>query len=300
MEESLLTCVSIGVVARDILEDDMYVDIYPIEIQPNKNGETSKKRGGTVASDKNSGELTVVDNLSSSVKDMDDMVNVINVSRTDLITAKWLPDGDTHLLTPPNVCKGETVRLFRYADTDKYYWQTLYNQLELRKLEKRTIVVSNKTSIDITPEELLKYSYFCTMDSINKIVHLHTSMTDGEYTSFDITIDTKEGMLEITDGKGNSIFLESQDDRITTTTNKEIVNNTVDKTENIHHKHTVNLVKYAVNHQNGDELLKILYDLVTANINDLGVGNLGANVARTSNTVDSYKLIQQRLAAYMS
>jgi len=282
LTRSLLRNISIGIIVKDILEDDLYIDIAPIEIQTGIDG-----------------ELSVTNNLEHTVISPDGTIANIKVTRSDIIKAKWMPYGDTNRLEPPTVCKGERVRIYQYSDTDQYYWTTLYNELELRKVEKRTIVVSNKASIEIPADELLDHTYYAIMDTINKLVKLRTSTTDGEYTTYDITIDTREGQLEIIDGKGNQIHLDSQTDILTTSINKQIINNTIDKTENISHKHTVNLVKYAVNHHNGDELLQIIYDLVTDNINDLGVGNLGADVPRKQSTIDSYKQIQTRLAAYM-
>jgi len=279
--ESLLKTVSVGIVARDILEDDLYVDVYPIELHPGRDG-----------------ELTRVTKHKNVITDTYDNIEHLNVTQTDLIKARWLPDGDTNRLEPPTVCKGETVRLLRYSDTDVYYWTTLYNQLELRKLEKRTMVVSNKASILVPVEDLLKHSYYTTVDTINKIVHLHTSTTDGEYTSYDITIDTKEGMLEITDGKGNRIFLESQDDRMTIEANKEIVTNTTHRTSNVRQHSQTNVKTWHVSN-GADELVKTLSDFVQVVHDSVGDGNLGIPVPMSSGTQSALDAIKARLDGFI-
>jgi len=259
LTQSLFRNISIGIVVKDILEDDLYVDIAPIEIQTSIDG-----------------ELSATNDLEHTSISPDGTIANIKVIRSDIIKAKWVPLAATNRLEPPTVCKGERVRIYQYSDSDQYYWTTLYNELELRKLEKRTIVVSNKSSIDIPPEELLNHSYYVIMDTINKIVKLRTSTTDNEYTTYEITIDTKEGQFEIIDGKGNQIHLDSQTDSLSFT-----------------------IGKYAVHNHNGDEFLKIINDLIDANINDQGVGNLGALVGRSSATINAYTAIKNRLIQYM-
>jgi len=281
LTESLLRHVSIGVVAKDILEDDMYVDISPLEIQPAIDG-----------------DLTSLTKHSNTVTSPDGNITVVKVDQTNLIKAKWLPDGDTNRLEPPTVCKGELVRLFKYSDTDKWYWSTLYNQLELRKLEKRTIVVSNKKSIDISADQLLANSYFLTMDSINKLVKFFTSDTDGEYTTWEVTFDTEEGIFEITDGKGNQIILTARDDTLETSTNARIINNTTDKTDNIRNHYQINVNTFHV--QNGsNELIQTLVDYVQVVHDQLGVGNLGADVGLKGSTKSALKNIQSRLRTFI-
>jgi phage baseplate assembly protein gpV len=66
-------------------------------------------------------------------------------------------------------------------------------------------------------------SYWLEVDTKNKSVKFHTAMNDGEYTEYDITINTKDGTLKVTDKKNNYIYLESKKDTITVNTNKDII-----------------------------------------------------------------------------
>ena len=296
VNESLLKPFSIGIVARDILEDDLYVDIAPIELHPNLDG-----------------ELTSPTEYSNTIASATDEVEVIKVTKTNLIKAKWLPYGDTNRLEPPTVCKGESVVLYRYSDTDKYYWTTLYNQLEYRKLEKRTIVLSNKKSINVAPDALLDNSYYMTTDTINKVIKLHTSTTDGEYTEYDITIDTADGQFELIDGKGNRIYLNSQDDLLELDTNSDIVTNTqhtthnsdtdmtintTDRTENVSNHLQINLKTYAVDN-GSDELIQTITDFVQAVSDAIGIGNVGAPVPMDGDTKSALAAIKARFAGFM-
>jgi len=280
LTESLLKLWSLGIVTKDILEDDLYVDIAPIEIHASIDG-----------------ELSATTDIKHKATTSDGVISNINVTQSDIIKAKWLPYGDTNRLEPPTVCKGERVRIYKYADTDQYYWNTLYNELELRKLEKRTIVVSNKASIDVPPDQLLENSYYYIIDTINKLVKLRTSDTDGEYTTYEITIDTKEGKLEILDGKGNSIFLDSQIDTLITSTNLSIINNTIEKIDNILDHYQINVNTYHV-YNGQDELIQTLMDFVQTCHDALGVGNLQADVPMSSSTKDAFDGIKARLAGF--
>lgn len=315
--QTVLKTVAIGIVASDIKEDESYIDVFPIEIQPGRDG-----------------ELTSSEDFSNKITNMSGQVDIVMATKTDLIKAKWLPDGDTNRLEPPTVCKNEWVRLIRYSDHDQYYWTTIYNQLELRKLEKRTVVVSNKRSIDVAPEELLKHSYHSQMDTINKLVHLHTSDTDGEYTAYDIAIDTKEGQLEIIDGKGNRIFLDSQDDKLVVEINKiietktkdhtnnndklvnnsdtSITNNTMTKTDNaeteyvintgtktetIQGAHTINLQTLAISN-GSDELVSLISELAQALADAKGIGNLMLPVPMDGDTIAAALDIKARVDGF--
>jgi len=295
LKNSLLEVMSVGLVAKDIIEDDMYVDIYPIELYPNVDG-----------------EVTTETMLGNDVTDIAGAVENIKINKSALIKAKWLPDGDTNRLEPPTVCKNELVKLFRYGDSEKYYWCTLFNELDKRKLEKRTIVLSNKQTVMVGKDELLKQTYFATMDTINKILHLHTADNDGEYTMYDIAIDTKEGMLEITDAKDNKILLESKDDIWTIKSNKTIhtitndtindsaltiKNNTANKTDQIDQHYQINLKTYAVNN-GADELIQTTMDFVQAVIDAIGVGNAGMPVPMDGGTKSKLSAIKARYQGF--
>lgn len=287
--------IGIGIVAKDILEDDMYVDVYPMELLLDKDGEISASTTHNV-----------------SITDSASNVKSLKLTQSDLIKAKWAPMGDTNRLEPPTVCKGETVLLHQYSDLDQYYWTTPYNQLELRKLEKRTIVVSNKASINIPADELLANSYYVTIDTINKLVHLHTSTTDGEYTEYDLAIDTASGQVELTDAKNNRWHLDSKTDTITeesnskmvrntdvteTTSKTSITNNTRDKTENIGNHSQINLKTISVQNSS-DELIQTLMDFVQEVIDAQWIGNMNMPAPIESSTQSKLAKIKSRIGTF--
>jgi len=282
IRETVLKTMSIGIVAKDIKEDEVYVPIYPIELYPDVDG-----------------EVTLDNVLSNKITDTSGGVSDIKVSKGAIIMAKWIPDGDTNRLEPPTVCKDEIVRLYRYGDTERYYWNTLFNQLDKRKLEKRTIVISDKQSINVPADELLKHSYYVTVDSINKLIHLHTADTDQEYTTYDIAIDTREGLLEITDGKDNKILLESKDDKWVISSKKHIETNTNVVTMNTRVHTQINTPTIAIQNST-NELLRVISDYIDVVEAAVGVGNLGADVPWTSGSKSAMQAIKARLHTFMT
>ena len=78
----------------------------------------------------------------------------------------------------------------------------------LRKHEDVVYAYSNKPSSD--EEYTEDTSYWVRVSTRDKFVHLHTSDNDGEATTYDILIDTREGKLIATDGLGNRISFSSK------------------------------------------------------------------------------------------
>jgi len=295
INESLLKNVSMGLVAKDILEDEVYVEVFPFELQVTKDGEITAETHHAVKATDNQGNVAAV-----------------NVRQTDLIKARWLPNGDTNRLEPPTVCKNEVVMLWKYSDADEYYWTTPYNQLELRKLEKRTIVLSNKSSIDVPPDSLMEHSYFITYDTINKRVHLHTSDTDGEYTTYDISLNTKDGTFTLVDGKENHFMLDSQTDTFTLSSNKKILtkttdttnsasnsltNNTNTKKDNVGKDYAINTPKFHVTNSTC-ELVATISEFIQAVNDGLGIGNMNMPVPFDSATQKKFMAIKAKIDSF--
>lgn len=195
--------IAIGIAAEDKVEDEVYLDIYPTELQPVKDGDISKS-----------------DYKYDSIMDTEGNYEVVVNTKTTLIKAKWIPTGEPNRFGAPDVCKGEKVLLYQYGDLDEYYWMTFDNDLRLRKNEKMTIILSNRPKIAESDDDLDKVYYF-TFDSINKLFRLHTDDTDGELTTYDFDLNTKDGIFTIIDGKDNMIELKSKDGDYTLNFNRD-------------------------------------------------------------------------------
>lgn len=117
-QESNLKLFSIGIVTEDKLVNSDYIVVAPMEQLSVSDGKLSKTE--TISSSKGS------------------------VKKRNTILAKWIQNGQTNRATSPNVYKNESVRIFRYGDDDKYYWDTFLFEPHIRRLEEVTYSYSNK------------------------------------------------------------------------------------------------------------------------------------------------------------
>lgn len=153
-------------------------------------------------------------------KDLDTTSFKTEHEAKNYIRATWLPFGHSNRITAPDVNANETVILFKFGDVDEIYWTTIFREPELRRLEDVLYALSN------LPNGMTAFdkdsSYWFRMSTKNKLIQLHTSMNDKEHTTYDITIDTKVGTLEVKDGKKNNILLHSPTNTLTINTQNAV------------------------------------------------------------------------------
>ena len=268
---SQLTIYSIGIVAKDIVEDEVAVDIFPIELVQDRTGKISD-----------------VDTIGTTTKDQSGNIISANVNKSAVITAKWLAINQANRVTPPNVCKGETVLIYRYEGSDSFYWSALISEPDIRKKEKVTYFFSNKDTV--VGEDWVDKSYTVTVDTINKLVRLRTNDNDSEKAKYDITLDTKEGIFSISDGHDNSAVLHTPDKKLS-----YIIKDLIE-TEN---KRTMlNTKKFGVSN-GSDELIALLSELIAAIIAEQHIGNLGINTVLTAASISKFEDIKSRLEEFI-
>lgn len=124
------------------------------------------------------------------------------------ILASWVRMCDSNRFTSPDVYKGETVQIYRYADTDEYYWTDIMREPSLRKKERVIYAMSNVP--DKKGIQTLDKSYYVEISTKDKRVHLHTADNDGEACTYDLIFDTNKGTVTLLDGFGNIITLDSK------------------------------------------------------------------------------------------
>lgn len=207
---SALKPYSLGIVVKDKDEDSDYIEVDPIEEFPLDNG--------PIASDSKKFE--------TKLPDQHGVPKSSKLEGGSVIRAKWTPYGESNRDTAPNVRANETVLLFRFADTQEYYWTKILREPELRRLERVRYSFSN------LPSGMEKYdsdtSYWIEFSTREKQVKIHTSDNDGEACTYDITVNTKEGSLTVEDGLGNSIILDSVSGILTANINQKIELNTTE------------------------------------------------------------------------
>lgn len=160
------------------------------------------------------GEITDnVEKYKSKTKDSYDVITIHEIDTTVTIKAKWLPISNSNRHTSPDVRRGEIVVIYKFADTDKYWWNTLFNDTKLRRLETVIYTFSDNVSEDV--EDTPTSTYFLEVSTHRKLMHLHTSNSDGEPFIYDVQINAKDGIVTITDDDNNFIVLNSRDRRLT-------------------------------------------------------------------------------------
>lgn len=222
---------SLGIVSVDKVEGDEFIEVVPIEDMTLALGEMkpdSKSYKSTNQNTKGVGKTS-------------------EVAGGETVKAKWVPLADPNRDNAPDVYRNETVMIYKYADTQDYYWSTIFREPRLRGKERRRISLSNLDQ-DVKGKGYdSDSSYWVEMDTKYKKIKLHTSDNDGEPTTYDLTIDTKEGTVELTDALGNSILLESVPGKLTVTTDYSVTVNTKHYTVNASESITLNTKTYALN-----------------------------------------------------
>lgn len=191
---SQLSVYSIGIVAANKKLNSKVAFITPLEITPFMDGELD-----AIIKDK---EVSGVDSNNDSYQ--------VKVSVSTAIEATWLPYTNTNRRTAPDLRRGERVLLWRYSDSDEFYWTTLGMDDNLRKLE--TVIYTWGATRDESKDSTLpENSYSLEVCTHTKQVTFRTVKADGEPFAYTFQINAKEGAVTLTDDVGNYITLDSTD-----------------------------------------------------------------------------------------
>jgi hypothetical protein len=193
---SRLHAYSYGIVASNKVLGSRIIEATPVEDLPMLDGQITDIMKVDTLQGKDASGATYSATLNSSVS----------------ISATWLPFGSSNRVTAPDVRRGETVMLYRYADSEKYFWTTLSDDLKLRKLET-VIWAYSASKVESDPSDA-DTTYYLEISAHKKLVHFHTSKANGEPYGYDVQINTGEGYITITDTDENYIYLNSEERRI--------------------------------------------------------------------------------------
>lgn len=196
--EGHLKVYSLAIVLEDKPRDSDTVVCHPIEELPLVDGDVNewKLEYDVTLPDVNGVKKTSAVKLDSKIK------------------ARWLAYGHSNRVTSPDLIKNETILLFRYADTDEYWWTTIFHEPKIRRLETVRHEYGNLQAPLEEWEKALKNCYSYEVSTHDKHVWLQTVTSDGEPFSYDIKLNTKEAILTIVDSNDNMIKLWSPDRRI--------------------------------------------------------------------------------------
>lgn len=188
---------SIGIVAQNKDLNSNFIQVMPQEDLNMANGEIT----GDVKEIKTSGSDSHGAAFNTTVK------------AKSTLTAEWIPMGCSNRLTSPDVRRGAVVMIYQFGDSsDHYFWCTLMQDLNIRKLE--TVIYAWSATTKEADKLDGKNSYFLEISTHKKLVTFHTSKANGESFGYDIQINTGEGRVTITDDVGNTLLLDSAASRL--------------------------------------------------------------------------------------
>lgn len=202
---SKLKIYSIGIVAenKEVGQDTCF--IMPIEITPFVDGELTDE----------------VVTVTEEGKDKNNEQYTVTVDTSAAVEAVWLRIYHTNRRTSPDVRKGERVLLYRYADSQDLYWDSMGMDDHLRKLETVAWTWSateeEYQAVNSTEKD---YRYSLELSTHKKLITLKTTKANEEPFAYTIQLDTGNGNFVITDDVGNYIQIDSME-TIMTFINKE-------------------------------------------------------------------------------
>jgi len=198
---------SVGIAVTDITTGNNILTVFPVEYLSEYSGVLEGIDGDTL-----------VDKATTVIKSGNSLLSGSAIKQYT-IEAEWRGDGGNRV-TPPNIKKGETVRLYKVGQANKWYWEAGKYESDLRRKETVVHVYGNTDTHGETLNN--ENSYYTVIDTVNKRLHIHTSMNDGEVTTFDITLDTMKGILEVVDGNKNYIRHNAKDGTLETNHTKQV------------------------------------------------------------------------------
>lgn len=192
----------IGICATPCVPDSREIEVYPVEKLPSAKGEFK-------------GEPA--EELEGEYKDYEEKSYSYKLKRWNTLTATWLPWQAYNRITAPNIQPGEYVILFKYLGEDSFYWIPIFTEANLRTRESVIHFYSNKDELVTDPkdESVAKRGYTTIIDTIAKLVYLHTDKnedakeTDPEKAGYDIGLNTKDGVFTFQDTEDNKLEFQS-------------------------------------------------------------------------------------------
>jgi hypothetical protein len=185
----------IGVVAVAKPEGSWEVEFYPSERLPMEDGDVNATK-----------------DISAVVKDLKGNSNTSSGERKSKLTAVWIPGGADGRQTPPDVQPGEMLEIWRFADSERYFWKTYKNNPTLRRLEHVVYAYSNLTAFGVKMSAESSYGY--CFSTLNKLMSIWTSKSDGEAFKYDFQFDTKNSKFKVGDDVDNLFAINSSEDEV--------------------------------------------------------------------------------------
>lgn len=131
------------------------------------------------------------------------------VATRNFITCTYRDDSGDNTAFPPDVRKGEQVRIFNIGDTDQWYWAPTGRNAGARRLERKRIFINDtlENNADLDDDN----TYFIELDSRRtKRILISTAKSDGEKYRYRLEISPVNSTVTLADDAGNVILIDSE------------------------------------------------------------------------------------------
>jgi hypothetical protein len=125
--------------------------------------------------------------------------------------AKWLPTSNRK--TPPNIRRGERVKIYQFGSNEQYYWRAFGLDDHLRRLETVVFGINANPAEGqdgADPENM----YFIEFSAHKKMITMSTSKKNGEFCTYDLQFDMASGKIILQDDQGNHALFDTANTHI--------------------------------------------------------------------------------------
>lgn len=188
---------SYGIVAENKPLDTNLVKVIPVEITPFIDGSVD----------------TDITEIESKALDSEDREYTIKIQKSKAIKCRWLKWGGQRT-TAPDVRRNMRVMIYRFADSDIFYWTSLGLDDHLFRLETVTWLFSDDPDGLSDDDRSLENSHSLTVSTHDRHITLQTVDTNNEAFTYTVKLDLAESIFTLTDNADNYFYLDSKNTNI--------------------------------------------------------------------------------------
>lgn len=139
-----------------------------------------------------------------------------NITEANYITCTYRDDTADHYAFPPDIRKGEQVRVYKLADSEQYYWASCGRTEGNRRTETHRIAISGTLDNDSVLDD--NNSYYIELDTRRShSITITTNKADGETYKYQLKIDADKHQVYLGDDVGNGLLIQSDVPSVTMT-----------------------------------------------------------------------------------
>lgn len=228
---SVFKLYSIGTSAEDLEFPNTELEVWPTEQMSAVDGDITSNQT----------------NISAEGQNADGQKYTQNINSGTTLKAKWL-SRDTNRPYPGLIRRGESVMIWRNADTSEWWWEEMGKDHSYRRGDMWILACVStivKEGESLSPLN----SYWFEIDSLNGVIRLSTTKLNNEACNYIFEFMTREGTFRLVDSIGNLLKLESKDLRwtILNAAQTSLVMDAENTTLSMAGKYTINAANMDVN-----------------------------------------------------